>query len=394
MNIVFLTNYFNHHQSELACELSHCCDSYYFIVTSSMEADRVALGWKMDQLPSYVIEYKNNNAFCQKIIDGADVIIYGSSPYKLIYKHLLKRKPVLIYSERLFRNERITFSDIKKSLIVILRFSFRKNVGVLCAGAFTALDYYKLFCGRRLYIKWGYFPKTIEYDIEKVLKEKKQKRIELLWVARLIDLKHPELAIEAASFLKQKGYSFHLNIIGNGYLEDNIRRQIQNNNLSDVVTMLGSMKPDQVRTYMEKANIFIFTSDYNEGWGAVLNEAMNSGCAVLASSAIGSVPFLIEDKVNGYIYQNDNITSYLNKVEELVRSPELCETLGTNAYYTIIKWWNAKKAATALTSIIASMVRGERVNTGIKGPGSRAEFISSKHWYSNEARDVKKTIPE
>ena len=34
---------------------------------------------------------------------------------------------------------------------------------------------------------------------------------------------------------------------------------------------------------MEKADIFLFTSDRREGWGAVANEAMNSACALVVS---------------------------------------------------------------------------------------------------------------
>ena len=49
---------------------------------------------------------------------------------------------------------------------------------------------------------------------------------------------------------------------------------------------------------MEKSEIFLFTSDKGEGWGAVLNESMNSACAVVASHAIGSVPFLLKDGEN------------------------------------------------------------------------------------------------
>ncbi len=52
--------------------------------------------------------------------------------------------------------------------------------------------------------------------------------------------------------------------------------------------MLGAMSPDKVRAYMERADVFLFTSDFNEGWGAVLNESMNSGCAVVASHAMVS----------------------------------------------------------------------------------------------------------
>ena len=46
---------------------------------------------------------------------------------------------------------------------------------------------------------------------------------------------------------------------------------------------------------MEQANIFIISSTHEEGWGAVVNEAMNSGCVVIGSHAAGAVPFLIEN---------------------------------------------------------------------------------------------------
>lgn len=62
-------------------------------------------------------------------------------------------------------------------------------------------------------------------------------------------------------------------------------------NLNDYVTFTGPVQSDKVRGFMERAGIFLFTSDRQEGWGAVLNESMNSGCAVVASHAIGSVPF-------------------------------------------------------------------------------------------------------
>ena len=45
---------------------------------------------------------------------------------------------------------------------------------------------------------------------------------------------------------------------------------------------------------MEKSHIHLFTSNHLEGWGAVVNEAMNSGCAVVANREAGAVPYLIE----------------------------------------------------------------------------------------------------
>ena len=62
------------------------------------------------------------------------------------------------------------------------------------------------------------------------------------------------------------------------------------------------MSPEKVRSVMEKSHIFVFTSSHLEGWGAVVNEAMNSGCAVVANVQAGAVPYLIEQGVNGIAY--------------------------------------------------------------------------------------------
>lgn len=56
--------------------------------------------------------------------------------------------------------------------------------------------------------------------------------------------------------------------------------------------------------------------------GAVLNESMNSGCAVIASDAIGSVPFLIKNGVNGIIYKDGNQKDLSQVLMELLDNPE------------------------------------------------------------------------
>jgi glycosyltransferase involved in cell wall biosynthesis len=158
-------------------------------------------------------------------------------------------------------------------------------------------------------------------------------------------LKHPEKIISLCRYLKSKDYNFHINIIGTGELEKTLRNSIEKEELQDNISMLGTMSPEKVREFMEKSNVFVFTSDYNEGWGAVLNESMNSGCAVVASHAVGSVPFLLEHNYNGLIYNNDNIDDLYFQVERLMKNTLLREKIGRNAYLTLKTTWNAERAA-------------------------------------------------
>lgn len=77
-------------------------------------------------------------------------------------------------------------------------------------------------------------------------------------------------------------------------MEEMLMQMTEEKHLSEYVTFAGFKKPEQVREYMENADIFLFTSDYGEGWGAVLNEAMNSCMAVVADCGIGAAPFLLK----------------------------------------------------------------------------------------------------
>jgi len=131
---------------------------------------------------------------------------------------------------------------------------------------------------------------------------------------------------------------------------------------------------------MEKADIFLFTSDYNEGWGAVLNESMNSGCAVVASHAIGSVPFLIRDNKNGLIYRNGDNEDLFQKVKYLIENPKERERIGRNAYFTLKELWNADLAAERFLSLVEDLMHQNKSTRFSDGPCSPAKRITN-WWY-------------
>ena len=147
--------------------------------------------------------------------------------------------------------------------------------------------------------------------------------------------------------------------------------------------MLGAMSPEAVRDHMDAADIFLFTSDFNEGWGAVLNESMNSACAVVASHAIGSVPFLLEDGKNGYIYRNGDMNSLYERVVQLMDHPELREQLGREAYRTLADMWNADVAAERFIELAKALMDGKKADLFESGPCSKAKILRN-WWYKGK----------
>ena len=177
--------------------------------------------------------------------------------------------------------------------------------------------------------------------------------------------------------MKASGYEFTLNIIGAGILEGKIKTMIEKEDLNDCVHMPGTMKPEKVREYMEKSEILMFTSDRGEGWGAVVNEAMNSGCAVVASNAAGAVPFLIDDGKNGMIYKDGNTDELFEKTKWLLDNMAERKKIAKNAYRTITELWNADNAAERLLVLIQNIIAGKNISDCLYecGPLSESKVV-------------------
>ena len=87
-SVVFVSNYFNHHQRPISDELNKIFgDGYKFIETAPMEEERVKLGWGVKEFPSYVVtseRFSDNTSECIELVDSADVVIIGSAPEWII----------------------------------------------------------------------------------------------------------------------------------------------------------------------------------------------------------------------------------------------------------------------------------------------------------------------
>ena len=386
MKIVFVSNYYNHHQSTFSQELFKMTDGQYtFIQTEEMEADRKKLGWGLE-LPSYVkCSYESKEIYqeCTRLVMEADVVITGGNPAaeRLVQKRIKSGKLVFRYSERVYKNTRAR----KQMLLRGVKYHYcnfpYRNVYLLSASAYAAADYAKTGNFLKKAYRWGYFPQVKQYeDIRELLQKKVPGSI--LWVARLIDWKHPEACLEVAKRLKKEGYFFRLAMIGTGELAADLQQKICEEGLSDCVELLGAMKPEQVRAHMEKSSVFLFTSDFEEGWGAVLNEAMNSGCAVIASHAIGAAPYLVKDGENGLLYCNGDMEDLYCKVVDLLTNPERQRQLGEKAYYTMVSCWNPQEAARRLIKLAQSICSGDsKPEIFQEGPGSRAPILKND-WYA------------
>ena len=382
MRVTFISNYLTIHQIPF-CEAMYreLGENFHFVNTESMEAERISMGWANEKKYPFELDLQQAG----KLIDESDVVIIGGTDDTAIQNRLRNNQPVIRYSERVMKGGRwhvLSPRAICNMLKAHTKYT-NNRIWLLCAGAYTSGDYelFGAYWGKCY--KWGYFPKTIQRLEEQIFEKKNNSKVQLLWCGRMLGWKHPELAVLAAKHLREKGIPFHMDIIGDGERKAEIQQQITEQYLVDAVEMHGFLAPDQVRTFMDSADIFLFTSDFHEGWGAVLNEAMNSGCACVASHAIGAAPYLIRDGENGFLYRNGDTRQFCRRVEQLARDSSLCRTMGLKAYRTIVDTWNADIAAQRLLHFCEAILHQEAVPTYQEGPLSKAGFLSN-HWYKGK----------
>lgn len=352
--VVFISNYFNHHQKPFSDKMYELIgDNYSFVETVEMPEYRKSLGYNHKNEEPYLVPFREGaNSEIIDRINNADVVIVGDTRKEFFRERLESKKLTFIYSERLLKKRSNPLKFIVSKMKLCKKFPTQENVYVLCAGGYVAQDYARFGLFKNKCYKWGYFPETISYeDIDELIDKKIPNSI--VWVARFVDWKHPEIAVKLGKQLKKDGCDFQINMIGNGEMIEDIKKKVLENGLEENIHVLGAMSPEQVREHMEKSQIHIFTSDRNEGWGAVLNESMNSACAVVADKNIGATPYLIEDKCNGFLYKN---TKELFKyVKDLLKNNSLRNKIAKKAYETIIFQWNSTTAAERFIEMLSCM---------------------------------------
>ena len=382
MKVTFYSNFLTHHQVPFCLEMQkRLGNDFKFVSTVKIFQWRLDMGFEdLDQKYDFVIrayEDEKQRGEAKKLAIESDVVMIGSTTDELIEERLKMDKLTFRYRARVFIFPdgvfKTLFDKEKMKLFYDRHIKYRKNknLHLLCANAYGAKDFNSLGLYKDKTYKWGYFLETNKYDIDELinLKEKNEK-MQIIWVARFIKWKHPEVVLKLAKNLKNQKYNFNIQMLGTGVLEEKIRKQVKEQNLDDVIDIVGQVPSNRVKDYMEKANIFIGTSDSFEGWGAVINESMNAGCSIVANEKMGSVPFLIGNNDRGLMYKD--YKDLENKVKLLMNDKNLRKKTAKNAYNYITTKWTGEIAAENIIEMFNCVINNKEI-TVKEGPASKVK---------------------
>ena len=388
MKVVFFSNYLNHHQLPLAHAFSGIpYITYTFVATTPFNEKRAQMGYK-DENKNYdfilrAYESKKNEAQAYQLAKEADIVIVGSADDSYMAERLNLHKVTFHASERYFKKglNIKTFPRYFASAMKHIRPYQSLPLYYLCSSAYTAKDVNTFTSYKNRCFKWAYFTEVDENKKQFLIDKKAQNDTPvILWAGRFLPWKHPDAAIRLAKKLKENGYKFRMLIIGGGEMEKQLKELTKELKLEGIVQFLGFLPPDTVRSYMEQSDLFLFTSDFNEGWGAVLNEAMSSGCASIASHACGASPFLIHNGTNGYLYKDGHEEQLFRRTAQLIEDSISRRRMGIQAYEDMCDEWNPRIASERLIRLYEAISSGDEILLYKDGPCSPAPILRNR-WY-------------
>ncbi len=169
-------------------------------------------------------------------------------------------------------------------------------------------------------------PNPIEVKTEKGVSQKGR----IVTAGRLGPQKRHTMLINAITQLNDEFPEIKADIYGDGELKNSLQELIDNNNMSDRITLRGNVS--DLHNQISTADIFVMTSDF-EGLSNALLEAMMLGLPCISTDYPGADE-VINDGVNGLLVPMGDEEKLAQAIKRVLNDDELRENLSKQALLT------------------------------------------------------------
>lgn len=178
----------------------------------------------------------------------------------------------------------------------------------------------------------------------------------IIAVGRLIPKKGFGNLIRACALLAERGKSFRCEIIGEGPLENELRKQIDELRLQNNVELPGAKPQTQLRRRLTAANVFVLPSVIDADGGmdnlpTVIMEAMATGLPVVSTN-IGGIPEMVVENETGFLVEPGDAAAMADAIGKIINDRPLAQKLGRAGYERARTLFSIEKNARELFALI------------------------------------------
>lgn len=353
MRLAYCTNIWSHHQGPVCREFAKLLgDGFRMFVFQPLDCvwskERQAMGWNLIPPnepwivgpPKTTKELSDN--FFQGWIESADVLVYGENHYfdhEALLRRLKHGRLSFKMGERLLKSQMRWywwFSPffIRRWFITHNSFNYQ-SLHYLSMSHWCARDLHFFHACKGRIWRWGYLTEVSKTPTEKTERGK----VNVGWCGRMLDWKNVDYILRAIALLPQSIRAHvELTLVGEGPEEEKLKQLAEISGLLDCVWFRPFLPQKEAMSFMSSLDVFVFPSGRKEGWGAILPEAMDKSCAVIANEAAGSTLELVRDGVNGFTFKNGDIKTLACRLSQLIVDGQLRKKMGQRAWRTMQEW--------------------------------------------------------
>ena len=156
----------------------------------------------------------------------------------------------------------------------------------------------------------------------------------VLAVGRLTNQKGFDRLISAWSRIEDRAGDWRLVIVGSGELENELKQQVADANLSNVRFVSATSNIEQ---WYDKASIYAMTSRF-EGFPMVLLEAMAKGLPIVVYDCLTGPRELVDDGVNGHLVPDGDEGRFAEDLLSLMHDRQLQDRYANGALRLVRKY--------------------------------------------------------
>lgn len=172
-----------------------------------------------------------------------------------------------------------------------------------------------------------------------------------LYIGRLSPEKGVHYLLEA---IKDLPRDIKLKIAGTGVEENKLKQYAKDNNLSNV-EFLGFKNRDEIKDLYQNCISTILPCNWFEIFGMTNIESFINGKPVIASN-IGGIPEIVEDNINGLLFEPGNVEQLKDCILKYWNNPNLVVEHGQNAYQKAITQYTEERYYTELINIYNEVI--------------------------------------
>ena len=320
--------------------------TFYYVYTQELPPDATKRGWGWHEKHDWLVSAIDEPQRAKKILDEADVVLSGERDIELFEWRSRAGKKTLYMFERWFKPlvvgvggrcrwklpgwVRMLVPRYWKMARRIVRLANDdQNFKCLAIGPWAKKDMKLIGVREDKIYPWAYFVESttreslgVGVDGRCTMEDQEStvrctttpstNTLKILWAGRMMKLKRVDTVIKAVKRLNAMGLgsAVSLTLLGRG--EDEPRLKGLSEGVGNISFHPG-VPIDQVRQIMREHDVLVFSSNGEDGWGAVVNEALEEGLIVLGTEETGASATMLPQSHLFHAGDDVTLTKLLNR---------------------------------------------------------------------------------